>query len=298
MRIATCFLALAFAVPVFAAPDPAKPGPLDDSAKIAEKLLERISVVDQLDKAPFRDALKFLQDRTGLNILVDVKALRDKDAQIAQTIDDAAVSLPAMKNVRGETVLRKILDQVELDYVIMPDHVSVTTTNMKDLLTGQAKRLPELYSVLGGEDESAFERTILVRSMPYLTVTFKETAAADAFKEIASQAGRNIVISQAAAEKAKNPVTMSLSNVAFETAAASLAEAAGLRAFRTGNVVVIVTPERAKQIEDVTAKANSVAGLGGPAVGLTSDGSDTRIKELEEKVKKLMDELEKSRKRE
>ena len=57
------------------------------------------------------------------------------------------------------------------------------------------------------------------------------------------------MVSAPAAEKAKTTVTVTLANVPFETAAAALAEAAGLRAFRTGNVAVVVTPERARQLE-------------------------------------------------
>lgn len=292
MRVSSLLLAAVFAVPAFADPE-AKSSPNDDSAKIAEKLLERISLEDQLDKATVRDALKYLQDRTGLTILIDKRALRDKGDDRSQTIDDASISLPAMKSVRIETILRKFVDQLDLDFVITPDHVAITTTNMKDLLTGQARRLPDLYPVPGGIEEIAVERDIQVRATPYVTVTFKETTAADALKDIASRAGRNIVISQGATEKAKTPVSLSLSNVAFETAAASLAEAAGLRAYRTGNVVVIVTPDRAKQIEDAATKLVPM-GLGFPG---GESATDFRVKELEEKVKKLTEELEKSRKK-
>jgi hypothetical protein len=300
MRIAASLLALAFAVPVIAAPEPAKSTAIDDSAKIAEKLLERMSIDEQLDKVAFRDAIKFLQDRTGLTILIDMKAIRDKNQEMAQAIEDAAISLPAMKNVRIETVLRKIVDQLDAEYVIAPDHVSITTPAMKDLLTGQARRLPDLYPA-PGTDETDADRPSVVRTTPYMTFSFKETSVADALKEVAARAGRNVIISQSATEKAKNSVSVSLSNVAFETAAATLAETAGLRAFRTGNVVVIVTPERAKQIEEVSAKAAVIGfgGLGGPAIGLSSDANatDARIKELEEKIRKLTEEMEKSRKK-
>ena len=84
-------------------------------------------------------------------------------------------------------------------------------------------------------------------------------------------------------------------NVAFETAAASLAEAAGLRAFRTGNVVVIVTTERAKQVDEQFARLNP--SFLGATVGFVDPGAaDGKLKELEEKIKKLTEELEKSKK--
>ena len=111
MRIAACFLALAFAVPVIAAPEPAKSGSLDDSAKIAEKLLERISVDEPLDKIAFRDALKFLQDRTDLVFLIDKKDPPRNRRRNGPVDRHAAVSLPAMKNVRVETILRLLNDR-------------------------------------------------------------------------------------------------------------------------------------------------------------------------------------------
>jgi hypothetical protein len=298
MRFSSLLLTLVFAVPAFADPE-VKAGAVDDSAKIADKLLERISVVDQLDKVQFRDALKFLQDRTGLTILVDTKAIRDKDAQAGQALGDALISLPAMKNVRAETVLRMMLDQIDLDFVITPDHVSITTFEVKDLLTGQAKRLPELSPKPDKYDEEP-ELSARVRTTPYVTVSFNDTSAADALKEIASRAGRNVVVSEAAQEKAKTAITINLTNVAFETAAGSIAEAAGLRAFRNGNVVVIVTAERAKQLDVIAALAatGSVGEFDKPfCAGFGESPNLAKLRQMQEqilkaKMAKLTAELE------
>jgi hypothetical protein len=298
MRVSTLLLALVFAVPAVADSE-TKSGAIDDSAKIADKLLERISVVDQMDKVLFRDAIRFLQDRTGLTILVDTKAIRDKDAQAVQTLDDAAITLPAMKNVRADTVLRKVLDQVDLDFVITPDHVGITTFEIKDLLTGQARRLPEL-SPKPDKNEEEPELSARVRTTPYVTASFKSTSATEAFKEIASRAGRNVVVSEAAQEKAKTAITVNLTNVAFETAAASVAEAAGLRAFRNGNVVVIVTNERAKQLDVISALAatGSVGEFDKPfCAGFGESPNLAKLREMQEqiikaKLAKLTAELE------
>ena len=103
--------------------------------------------------------------------------------------------------------------------------------------------------------------------------------------------------------------------MAFETAAARLAAAAGLRAFRTGNVVVIVTPERARQLESPPdgAPRVSLGGLGGfggagglmTLAELESIGrlfankpveAEARRRELEEKVRQLTEELQKLKK--
>jgi hypothetical protein len=206
-------------------------------------------------------------------------------------LENKAISLPALKRVRIETALRVVLDQFDADFYITPDHIKITTTSAKDLATGQAKRLPELHpNQVGGEEAAEFSRTDIVRSMPYVTASFRETAAADAFKDLASRAGRNVLISEGAAEKAKTAISVNLSNVAFETAAASIAEAAGLRALRNGNVVVIVTAERAKQAEGESHRL--VQGL----PPMFEDPLEAKVKALEEKVKKLTEELEKAKK--
>lgn len=310
LSVATALLTLTLALPIFAAPEPKKTSPVDESAQIAEKLLERIDV-EQQDN-PLRHMLDWLQAKSGLTMLIDTKAIGTaRGPEAVATLNDSAIRLPTMINVRTETVLRAILDQIDADYVIAPDHIKITTHAVKDLITGSAKSLPELYSNLG-EESPQLERNEIVRTTPYVTMAFRDTPAADAFKEIAARAGRNVIISAPAAEKAKAAITVNLSNVAFETAAASLAEAAGLRAFRTGNVVVIVTPERAKQAfagADMPPRIalGGLGGLGGNVLTLdelTSIGklfsakpadADARRKELEEKIRKLTEELERTK---
>lgn len=323
-------VALALAVPTPAAPEAKKGPPTDDSAAIADKLLERIDVPDSFEKAPLKDVLKFLQDRADLTILLDARALAaGPEGQDPAALGDKAITLPAMKKVRVETILRLVADQIDADFLIAPDHVKVTRTGIKDIVTGIARPLPALYPQEGAEDENPqLERGEVVRITPYLTVAYKETPAADALKDLAARAGRTVVVSAAAADKAKAPVTVSLTNVAFDTAAAAVAEAAGLRAFRARNVVVIVTPERAKQVEspdtamrvalgpqavtvdELEAIARLFTGKSGtPEARLDAirrelekqrhdrEQVEADRKELEEKIKKLEEELGKLKKK-
>lgn len=286
-------LVFAMSVPAIAAPEPKKPASIDDSAAIAEKLLDRIDIDERLDKIPLKDILDYLQKRSGLTFILDRRAFLYSGEGIAdiETLESKTVSLPALKRVRIETALRVILDQFDADFYVAPDHIRITTTAAKDLHTGQAKLLPELHPKQDdGNDAMDFSRMEVVRSTPYVTASFRETAAVDALKDIASRAGRNVLISEAAAEKAKTAISVNLSNVAFETAAASIAEAAGLRAFRNGNVVVIVTSERAKQAEGESHRL--IQGM----PPMLEDPLEAKLKALEEKVKKLTEELEKSKK--
>jgi len=301
-QFACALLSLSLAAPAVSAADPKKPTAADDAAQIADKLLDRIDVSQRLDKVPFRDVLSLLHEKTGLTYLIDLKSLRDSGAE--QVIEDAAVTLPAMKNVRGETVLRNVLDQLDLDFYITPDHVRITTSTVKDTLTGNARSLPDLYP--GGEEVPQVERKEVIRNTPFVTAAFKEIPVADALKDVAARAGRTVVVSGPAAEKAKGSVTLTLANVPFETAAAALAEAVGLRAFRTGNVVVIVSPDRARQVE--APPAGLVIGQPIPESRLATPESSDRMRQelsradderkaLEERVKRLTEELEKPKKK-
>jgi hypothetical protein len=303
--ISCALLALAVAVPAAAAPDAKKSAPADDAAQIADKLLQRMDVGQRMEKVPFRDVLQFLHEKTGLTYLLDLKPLRDSGVE--PVIEDAAVTVPAMSSVRVETVLRHVLDQLDLDFTISPDHVRITTALVKDTMTGNAQSLPNLYP--GGEDNPPqVERKEVIRNTPFVTAAFREVTTADALKDVAARAGRTIVVSAPAAEKAKAQVTLTLANVPFETAAAALAEAAGLRAFRTGNVVVVVTAERAKQVEAAGQGAGIGIGCPVPESRLATPEQSDRLRQdlsradderkaLEEKVRKLTEELEKSKKK-
>jgi hypothetical protein len=283
---------LVFCFTASAAPEPKIPPSNDDSALIAEKLLDRVDIDERMEKVPLKEVLEYLQKRVGITLLLDKRALMaGGDVPDPEAFDNKPITLPPLKKVRVETAMRLITDQIDADFYIAPDHVKITTTAAKDLITGQAKRLPELYPDRPGVDDSPdAERRDVVRSTPYVTVSFKETPLVEALKEMASRAGRNVVVSEGAGDKAKTAITVSLSNVAFETAAASLAEAAGLRAMRTGNVVVIVSAERAKHIEEKTAKMTT----GFPLLQAPVEPSalETKVKELEDKIK----ELEKTKK--
>ena len=305
--ISCALLALAIVFPANAAPDAKKPAPADDAAQIADKLLQRMDIGQRMDKVPFRDVLQFLHEKTGLTYLMDLRALRDRGEGVESVVDDAAVTVPAMSSVRVETVLRHVLDQLELDFTISPDHVRITTAAVKDTTTGNAQPLPNLYPG-GSDDAPQLDRKEVIRTTPFVTAAFRETAAAEALKDIASRAGRTIVVSAPAAEKAKTQVTLTVANVPFETAAAALAEAAGLRAFRTGNVVVVVTAERAKQVEAAGQGAGIGIGCPVPESRLATPEQSDRLRQdlsradderkaLEEKVRKLTEELEKLKKK-
>ena len=305
--LAAALLAVLPTGPVPAAPDKTRPAPPDGAADIADKLLERTDL-DRIEQVSFRAILDVLQEKLGYTILVDHKAVLaalGEDGGTRQALDERVISIPALKRVRLETVLRQVLDQVSADFYIEADHIQVTTGAVKDLVVGPRRALPPLRPVEEGSEEPQPEVGIQVRHTPTVTAAFRDVPLAEAVRTVSLRTGRAVAINPDAGDRAKALVSVALANAPFETAVATLAEAAGLRAYRTGNAAVLVIPERARRM-------GPAVGAGGPDVGgearlATPDATDRLRRELAradderkalaEKVKMLTAELEKLKKK-
>jgi len=290
-----------------AAPDKARPAP-DGAAEIADKLLERTDF-DRFEQVSVRTILDVLQEKLGYTILIDHKAVlaaQGQDGANAQILEGQQITLPAMKRVRLETVLRQVLDQIGADFYIEADHVRVTSGANKDLVVGPRRALPALRPVDENSDEPQPELGVQIRHTPTITTAFQDVPLAEAIRTVSLRTGRAIVINPDAGDKAKSSVTVALANAPFETAVAAMAEAAGLRAFRIGNAAVLVGPDRARRIEQAT-RLSSGPDVGGESRLATPDGLD-RLRQdrarleaerqaLEEKVQALTAELERLKKK-
>jgi hypothetical protein len=164
---------------------------------------------------------------------------------------------------------------------------------------------------------------------------FRDMPIAEALSAVATRTGRSVTLAADAADKGRTPVSLVLTNTPFESAIGTLAEAGGLRAFRHGNAVVVVSAVRAKAIESkyeprgfggcctlgsggtmTLEEMESIARLfagARPADATTSkvgtltkeiEANKTEIQrlqsgkdDLEEKIRKLTEELEKVRKK-
>jgi len=288
--------------PAGAAPDKTRPAPPDDAADIADKLLERTDF-DRYEQISVRSVIEILQEKLGYTILVDHRAVLSalgEDGATRQALDERMVVVPAMKRVRLETVLREVLDQISADFYIEADHVRVTSAMAKDFKVGPHRTLADLRP--GGEELTGSEVGLVaqVPHRPTVTAAFKDVPLAEAIKAVSQRTGRAIVISPDAEAKAK--VSVALANVPFETAVTLLSEAAGLRAFRVGHAALIVTPERARQVEGLANGCPVVEGRlstpdEGDRPGRDPGRAEEERKALEEKVRKLTEELEKLKKK-
>jgi hypothetical protein len=306
--LAAGFLTLLMTSPIPAAPDKTRPAPADGAAEIADKLLERADF-DRFEQVTVRTILDVLQEKLGYTILVDHKAIlaaQGQDGSNPQVLEGQQLTLPAMKKVRIETALRQVLDQIGADFFIEADHIRVTTGANKDLVVGPRRVLPSLRPVEEYSDEPQPELAIQIRHTPTVTAAFQDVPLAEAVRTVSLRTGRAIAINPDAGDKAKSLVSVALANAPFDTAVATLAEAAGLRAFRVGNAAVLVGPERARQIERA-ARLSSGPDVGGESRLATPDGLD-RLRQdrarreaerqaLEEKVQALTAELERLKKK-
>jgi hypothetical protein len=148
-----------------------------------------------------------------------------------------------MRKVRLETALQYICDQFGAVSLIEGDHIKITSPAVKELLVGDGKTVPKVAGAASQETEN-LSRDERVRLTPTFCFNFENVPLQNAVKQIADRAGQNIVITASSKDQAGVAVSLSLTNVTFETAAMTLAESSGLRAIKQGNVVLLVSEER------------------------------------------------------
>jgi hypothetical protein len=196
------------------------------------RLNQRINLDKGIDgNTPLKDALEFLADRYDLTLIIDTTAFEQIGVQ---RVEETPVTLPKMTRVRLSTVLRMLLAQVKGDvhsgtYVIEKDYVCITTT-------GRTFR---------GESLPADERL----GIAVVDTCIDQTPLSAALREIADDAGINLLLDARVAETARKPVSAAFTQVPADTAVRLLADMCGLRAVAVDNVLYVTTVDNAKEIE-------------------------------------------------
>ncbi len=101
---------------------------------IEAKLKDRISI--NMDKQPLSEAVTFLTNYTGLNIVLDPKALADEGLSIA-----SPVSL-VVNQVKLKTALKLMLQPLGLTYKVEDDVILITSP-----MATQAQTITQTYYV-------------------------------------------------------------------------------------------------------------------------------------------------------
>jgi hypothetical protein len=252
MRLTPSHLAGLTVLVLFGVAATAPAAPLTEKPKAenpVEKVRKALDEVIDLDLAgqPLSVAIEQLRAETKINFVVDQVAI----AQMGVDPMSSPVVTTKLTRVKARTALRNVLDQLNLSFVIVGEVVHIST------------------------EEMAIHRQLRQR----VSLDLNGTALQAALKQLAKETGTNLLVDGKSAKEAQTVVTLQLDDVPLETAVRLMAEAAGLKAARVGNVLVVTTKAHATELRAepdlVTPKSSPGAvdpllmpgGLGGAAVG-------------------------------
>ncbi|MFO0807140.1 MAG: hypothetical protein U0746_00790 [Gemmataceae bacterium] len=171
----------------------------------------------EFNNVPLQDALTQLGEQTKLNIVLD----RASAMQLGQDPSEMNVTV-RLKDVKLKTGLRNLLCQYNLTYVVLGDAILVST---EDNATSRLLRQP-------------------------VDIEVDNQPLAEVIKRLGRTTGVNVVIDPRQAKVAQTVVTLKLDDVPLETGVRLLAELAGLKPARMGNVLFITTEDRADRLRD------------------------------------------------
>ncbi len=230
---------LALLAIAWAAPAPPAQEPLP--AKFSKRV--KFEGIDD-PKATLSNALDQLARQFDLTFDVNEKAFKFEQVMDVLKTEVANPSpIPPMKNVRLDTVLRKVLSRVPVPsgatYLLRGDHVEITTNTFV---------VPEIW---GNVPNS-------VPRLPLVWATLDKMPLEDALRDLAEQADFNVMLDHRAAEKGKTPVTARLRNTPLDTAVRLLADQADLRSVHLDNVLYVTTRDNAAVLD---ARLKKEAGI-------------------------------------
>jgi hypothetical protein len=216
------FVTLAFALALAAAPA-APVAPSRDEKKSTETSAEKVrKALDQtianleIENQQLPLALEQLHEETKINFVLD----RGGIALMGMDADNGMAVKAKLQNIKVKTALRNMLNQYGLGYAIIGDSVLVTT------------------------DEMAVYRQLKQR----VSLDLDRVQVDRALKGLARETATNLLVDNRAQKEAQTPVTLQVEDVPLETAVRLIGEAAGLKAVRMGNVVLVTTKPHATEL--------------------------------------------------
>ncbi len=214
-------IALLLATPILA--NPAGKDSAKSAAEAIRKALDEPISLEVGDQ-PLPAVLAQLSDIGKVPIILDRNALQ----MMGMEANEASVSLRA-KEMKLKTAIRTVAGQHGLSFAVVGDHVLVSS------------------------EDVVCQRQLRQR----VSFDLDEVLFAKALKDLSSQTATNIVLDPRMAKKAAEAkVSLKLDDVPLETAVRILAEMAGLKPARMGNVLFVTGEERADKLMDRDAPAN------------------------------------------
>jgi hypothetical protein len=200
--------------------------------QLSIRLQQHVNLDKGIDaNTPLRDALEFLGDRYNLTIIVDSKAFEEIGVQRAE---EQPVQLPKMVGVSMATVLRLLLAQIKGDeghgtYAIQNDHLLITTT----------AHASNAESWTADSSQPA----------PTVDVDCVQKPLQDVLYDLRDLSRMNILIDARVADKARTPITATLTKVPADTAVRLLADMGDLRMVAIDNVLYVTSIDNAKELQ-------------------------------------------------
>jgi hypothetical protein len=215
---------LAFALALTAAPAAPVSPSRDDRAAAATPAETVRRALDQtianldIDNQQLPLALDQLREETKINFVLDRGTLQ----LMGIDLDNAAPVKAKLQKVKAKVALRNVLNQYGLAYAIVGDSVVVTT------------------------EEMAVYRQL----KQHVSVDLDRVQMEKALKGLSRETATNLLVDNRAQKDAQAAVTLQLDDVPLETAVRLIAEAAGLKPVRLGNVVLVTTKAHAAELRN------------------------------------------------
>jgi hypothetical protein len=209
-------LAWAVAPPILPAA-PATPGKAVSPVDKLHTELDK-SITLKIERQPLNVAVDMLREKSKINFVLDGLTIQQ---MLGFTPDQPPSPVEVdLRDVKVRTALRAILSPYGLSFACIGDTVVITTEDMAMLRQ--------------------------MRQRVNLDLSKVEFTAA--LKLLARDTATNLILDSRAEKEAKVPVSIQLEDVPLETAVRLLAEMAGLKPVRVGNVLFVTKKEIANEL--------------------------------------------------
>jgi hypothetical protein len=205
------------AAPAIPASDKKPESPAERVRRILDQTAESVEIENQ----PLTLAINQLREQTKLNLVLDTMTIQLMGIDPTNQQGNGVVVNVKLENVKWKTVLRTILGQYNLSYAVIGDTVHITS------------------------EEAAMYKQMHQR----VNVDLDKVPLAGALKQLAKDTATNLLVDNRVQKESQNPVTLQLEDVPLETAVRLMAEMAGLRPVRVGNVLFVTTKATAAEIK-------------------------------------------------
>lgn len=309
MTARTLAAAALFALVGSALAQPPKAAPLPKDAKadrpdLHKQLTARVTV-EKFD-GKFKDAVQFLAEKYELPLVVDPRVGQDAEGAIACNADERPVKLAKLTNVRLDTVLNLLTEQVNAKFLVYPDHIKIVPTAF--WLYESAVLQHDPLGLTQG-DETPFltpldmQKTKPLTKRGVVNASFKNKPLNEIIDEIAEATGANVALAPLVpAQTRQGALTVRFTNVPVDAAVRTLCEMTELGVIEDANVLLVTTSERAaarakeaaQKLKDRQPPPVPFAHGLGPVPPLPDVNADLlKLKEQNEQLRKELDDLKK-----